>query len=863
MSAIPVEYEALQGLRRKAVSLLCILLASSMAMGILVYVDSYSIHEWNDQMGQVGSIDMTVEGDNILNYASVIREFPDVIQAEALEYIYGDFRKPNATDYDYWFGGKMIHLTDEYQEAFPDRYTLLEGAYPVDDTEITLSDSIMETGQFSIGDQVNYTFYWEYPETWTLLDIVGIFRVEGDRDNDYWWRPSAVAVIDPDLFPPNNNVEISVNVDRSPLTPFNAAGSLSYLLGIEESIRELDPLYGPPSYRSRLYIDDSLASAISQYIAWQMGMRMSQISRSAGAMLLVTLVIFLAIRHNMNERRYENNMLMSRGASRGDIEKRVLKEVVALSVLGTFIGLGVGVVFSRIGLSATGFFEFIFIQFFTEPFLISLESIIISVLIGLLLPIGTWFGYNFFYSTKKKVEVSTGKIEKATRILSFIRWDVIVFVLSTFFLVGLLSTGDFLLYNPLLSFIASLIPLAMFVSLGSLTIKGLRSGANLMSRGMNHVVGILPSSVGVRRLGKSASSAGPAVLVLVLAISISWTFAVVGASMPLTKQNQGRFAFGGDVAFHLGSYPTPEWSNFTTNVTIHESCETASMIHLTEVLLSSEYWDFSHIVAMDPAEYKYVGYDQWGNQLNDSELTPLMDTLSSSPSGAIITEDIASIYDVSVGDTIRTFSTNYYENEEVFVFTVVGIANALSNSMVTDTGSSSSPYGYYYSYDIGKQTMWVNEDYLGSLISLSNETENILCVRTQLGANGTRFVEEILENGGDMLISRYNWAAATYEMESYTNDVSYQIDRAVDTMLSIATSSIIFAAFVIYSFEGITSRKREIALIRSMGGKRSMVIKAQVAEMTVLILTSFILLALYGPLHIINALIGYRTSIYT
>lgn len=860
MSAIPVGYEPLQGLRRKGVSLMCIFLASAMAMGILVYVDSFSIHEWNNQMENVGPIAMTIDGDRVSRYLDDIQLIPEVLEAEILRYTYGDLNLVNASPEGYRFGGRMIELTQEYQDAFPTIYTLAEGRYPVDDTEIALSASISEMMDLEIGDQVNYTFYWTYSETWTLLDIVGIFEVAQEDDYDYWWRPTAVAVISPDLFNSVDiQVQISVDVDRTPLTPFNAAGSLSYLLSIEERIRSLDPSY-QSNYYSSIYIDDPLASAVSQYIFWQMMIRYSQIIRSSGTLLLVVLVVFLAIRHNMNERRYENNMLMSRGASQGDIERRVLKEIFALSILGTFLGLGIGVVFSRIGLATSEFFVFDVMKFFTEPFLISLESIVISIVIGIALPLSTWFLYNVIYSTKKKVEESVGRIGKATKILSLIRWDVLVFVLSAFLLLGLLSTGQLLQYNSLLSMLAGIVPLAMFVSLGSLTIKAIRNGANLMSRGMNRIVGSLPSSVGVRRLGKSASSAGPAILVLVLAISISWTFAVIGASMPLTKQNQGRFAFGGDIAFHLGYDPTPEWMNFTTNVTIHEFCAATSMIHRTELLLSGEYWDYATVVGMDPEEYIYVGYDQWGNQLNESpELASLLESLSSSLSGVIITTDIAETYQVSVGDTIRTFNMDYYGNQEVFIFTVIGIVNALSNSGIRDTGSSQN----YYSLEmIGSQTMWVNKDYLGSLMSISNETENILCVRTTEGTNGTQFVEEILERGGDAVISEHDWAAVTYEVESYTSTVSYQIDRAVDTMLSVSTSIIIFAAFVIYAFEGITARKREIALIRSMGGDRGMVIRAQLAEMIVLIISGFGLLAIYGPLHIMNALIGYRTSYY-
>jgi hypothetical protein len=46
MAAQPAGYEAFHSLRRKGVTVLCFLLASTMAIGITVYVDSYSVHEW-------------------------------------------------------------------------------------------------------------------------------------------------------------------------------------------------------------------------------------------------------------------------------------------------------------------------------------------------------------------------------------------------------------------------------------------------------------------------------------------------------------------------------------------------------------------------------------------------------------------------------------------------------------------------------------------------------------------------------------------------------------------------------------------------------------------------------------------------
>ncbi len=878
MSAFPAGYHQVQGLRRKGVSLLCILLAAAMAMGILVYVDSYSIHEWDRQMGAVGSVGMVVQSYdlNVGDYLPSISALPEVTKAAALEYTYSWMSTiptgPNArVD-----SGEIMRFSDEYMTTFPNRFNLTAGMFPVNNRSIALLASTAKYLGVTIGDDLNYTVgstLYTNQMIYTVLEVVGIYEPEPDYQSVmYGYYSGPVAVVVPQLISNRDiTVEVHLDIDRSQLSPFNVQAAVTYLNNIHEEIRSLDPQYNPQYYYSRFYVSDYLNSAINAYSGWLMSTRITEIGRALGPLLLVVLAMFLAIRYNMNDRRYENNMLMSRGASQGDIEKRVMHEIVGLSVVGTAVGLGVGVLFSRIGLAATGYFQFNFMLFFTEPFLISIESVIMAVAIGMLLPIMTWVGYNMLYSTKRKADESTGKLEKTVKFLTFIRWDVILFLLSAAFLVGLLSTGQLLTYIPMFSFIASLIPLAMFVSLGSLTIKGLRSGANRISHGMNHIVGLLPSSIGVRRVGKSASSAGPAILVLVLSISIGWTYAVIGASMPITKENQAKFAFGGDVAFHLGSYPTPQWSAFVANVSEHPSCAASSIIYTRQVFLSAEQWDTAYLVGMDPEEYKYVGYDQWGTPLNASDISPMMLTLANTPSGAIVTQDIAATYDLKVGDIIRLFSDIYSSSQEVYAFTIVGIADVLTNSILTDTGtggvyssgyySNYNSYQYYYQ-EVGSDSIWVNRQYLGTLMSLANDTDNILCVRTYQGANGTKLVEDALNEGGSQVVTPNRWAAATHEVDSYITAAQYRIDRATDTLLTVSSSAVIFAAFIMYAFEGVDARKREIALIRSMGGERRVVLKAQVAEMAVLILVGIAFLCFYGPLSIMDSLIGYRSSVY-
>jgi predicted lysophospholipase L1 biosynthesis ABC-type transport system permease subunit len=871
VSAFPAGYRQVQGLRRKGVSLLCIMLASAMAMGILVYVDSYSVHEWDRQMESVGSVAMFVDGNgiNVEDYFSSISTIAGVTKAVTLEYVNTQIKRIPSGPNAYGESGKVVAFSSEYLATFPNRFILANGSFPEDDKSVALAASSARQLGVTVGDRVNYTIGILSPneinQHYAVLEVVGIFETEPDYESImYGVYAGPVAVVNQQLLNPRDkSVEVQLDINRNTLNPFNVQASLAYLSNIHEEIMTLDPSYSSLHF-SRFNINDYLDDAIIGYSSWLTGTRMTQLERASGTLLLVALAMFLAIRHNMNEKRYENSILMARGASKSDIEKRDMKEILKLSVLGTTIGLAVGVLLSRIGLAANGYFQFNPALFFTEPFLISIESVITAVAIGMLLPIMTWVVYNVLYSTKRRIDESTGKLEKAARLFAFIRWDLTVFLLSAVFLLGLLSTGQLLTYAPMFSFIASIVPLAMFVSLGSLTIKALRRGANNISHAMNHIVGVLPSCIGVRRVGKSASSAGLVVVVLVLSISIAWTYAVVGASMPITKENQAKFAFGGDVAFHLGSYPTPLWNTFVSNVSSNPYCVSSTMVYSRQVYLAAGSLDRAYLIGMDPQEFKYVGYDQWGTPLNESAISPMMSTLANTPSGAIVTADIAATYDLRIGDTIRAFSDFYPDSQQIFAFTIIGIADVLANSELTNTGTGGSYGSSMSNGEVGSSTIWVNKQYLGTLMSLANETDNILCVRTRQGVNGTELVEDVLEAGGSKVISSSSgWAAVSHEVDLYTTSDSYRIDRAADTMLSVSSSAVILAAFIIYAFESLDARRREIALVRAMGGERRVVLKAQVAEMAVLILAAIALLSFYGPLSIMNALIGYRSSSYT
>jgi len=548
-------------------------------------------------------------------------------------------------------------------------------------------------------------------------------------------------------------------------------------------------------------------------------------------------------------------MLLSRGASSGDLDKIVNREIFILSIFSCIVGPILGLGMSRIALASTGFFQFDFSLMMTEPFLVSIESLIMSVVTGFALPLLTLGSYRMVYSTKKSVEEDKGRLSKIVKGLNFVKWDVLVVVMAGLLLMALVSGGSDVQNNPILGLILPVVPLPLFLGVASLSIKGLRRGATRISQAMVRVVGQIPSAVGIRRIGKGASSGGAAAMVLVLAICLSWNSAIVDASLPITKTYQAQLSIGADITFSLDNNKMDQWDNFTLNVTSHEDVVSATYVSETGFYLSSGYEGYNTFLAVNPREYSIVGYHYQGNRLNDSEMASMLESLESVLDGAIISADIAQEFDLEVGDVMRA---SEFEEATIFTFRVIAIVEAIPEMPGDDWFYYDDyyiPYPYYpYSSIVGQDRVMINREYLNSILGALNQTENYLCVRTRENTNGTEIAENLLEMGGYEVLYQNDWDSVSSQTDEYLGQTSYHIDRSVDTMLTVLTVGTIMGAFAIYAVEGVRSRKREIALLRSAGADRGLIVKAQGAEMLILMLFSFVVLLGYSPLFLTTSI---------
>jgi len=847
-------------------------------MGIGTYIDSTSVHEW-DKTTDIGPFAMSVSvydpyaGPSLLETLGTIRGLPGVERAAYLERSWGSLSIVNETYYTGYYG-EMVGLDSDFLTVFPNSYVLTKGRLPTNVSEIALFVDASQALHLSVGDKVNCTL----PDSWSTLSVVGVFSVPKELYSS-WSYYSEVAILDRGLLQQGSIVPIVLlDVNRTLLSPFDANGAWNYLSGIEKSIRTLDPSYNPPSsYFSRFVVNDPLANAIASFMGWRTGMRFTELIRGGAVVLLVVLTMFLAIRFNMNDRRYERSVLTSRGASKSDLNRMVIRELAGLAFTGLIIGLLSGVLISRVASTATGFFEFDQARLWSEPFLVTIESIATSVVLGLVLPAASFVVYTALYSTKLTGEVQRGRLAKMVRVFVLLRWDFAILVLTGLVMFLTYTAGSAVKTNPVLTIMGLLSPVILFIGLSSLTVKGFRRGANWLSRRISRITGDLPA-YGVRRIGKEASSAGVIAVIIVLSLTIAWGYAFVGTSIPMTKINQARLAFGADVTFHIDKLSAEERGDFVSNASLNSGVEAGASLSVLSMMLSASSYDYATAVAMNPSEYLKVGYDYEGTPLESSELRQAIVSLESTPNGIIISSDIATEYELNVGDTLRTSyeSTN---GSKVIIFIILAVTPALSDALLLDTGYEqpysgpiyyganpppydSSPYYYWPFYQVGKNTMWTNGQYLSEQLNLTEVGVHLYCVRTTPDANATAVAQEIIGSAWNDTIGDDDWASVTRDLTGYMNQAEYRIDRSIDTMFTVCMILSMFAALIVYAGEDVQARRREVALLRAMGSDSRLVAKVQGAEMLVLAFSGILLTLIFAPILIFNWLMLYSTSFY-
>ena len=847
-----------------------------MVSSILIYTDSYSIYVWNAET-EVGPASFIISGESVHEYIDDIRDVPGIVAAETIELswcqILAYIIPPiNSTESAFALSNNQeqptyvalapytpppiatpataAYLGPSFTTVFPELYAPFNGRLPENDSEIALAYWLAARFQVGPGSQVNYTR--GYSQISSNVTVVGVFRQPVTNNSLELHYIKADVIVTSGLFSDRDyDSHVYADMDRSLISSQDPKGALSYLADLDEKLRRVDPEFRVTKQWTMFYIDDLLATGIRTYMVWLDNTRMSQMLRSSGFIFLGFLVSGVGTYFYSRTKRPEAEVLRARGASSIRIIIVQYRDVLLMMTCSIPLGIFGGFLISRLGLVCIGFFSFDFSKISELPFLLTMETIATTILLSSLVPILMIINQSTTERIKSSSFVTGSRLAKYTGKLHNIRWEVVTISASVLLLISIIQQGRLVAQTPDFKIALIVIPIILTLSITSLVMKGIKVLSSIISRLLHRIFGETLSLIGIRRIRTHSKFLGPAIMILVLTISLSWSAIVTTYTIPSTTQGHTRFAIGGDLAFKLDTNEKSNWDEFAQNVTNHELVESATQVVVRTLYMTSSESSATEFVSIKPAEFSKVGFDSNGIPLEQSPTNSLLQLLHVNPSGVVVTTDLSSLYDIQVGDTLRACTTNGTE----FIphpFTIVGIIDYLPDNLVTESG-----YNFLPNEGVGIGRVWANSEYVESLLSDAPITRSLLCVRmTDIGRTD-ELVESIIESGGLSAIDGFGIASASSELDTTVNDAMYIIERSIDTMLVIISLFSVIVIFGIYTIQSKNECLKENTILKTLGTEHAILKNINATEMLGVSLLSLIVLSLVFPFFVISSIMIY------
>jgi hypothetical protein len=834
---------ALKPLKRRFITLLCFIMAISLYTSVFIFIDSHSYSMWQE-CNDIGPVAMRVQGDDLEEVRDQIASTRYVTAVGLVKTAYAYLRMDKddvyqGSPYDilnpvFLVQGNAYSLVDDFANSFPNEFEIVEGRYPQNSSEIAIAFPDAAYWGLTLGKMMNYSHTLNGIKR--TVFIVGIFKLASDDDIRYLVTNAKAIVTSDVLNPMHTDTLAYIDINRTIVSPMNPRASLDLLYDIEDSIKSISP---SGTLYSGLYVDNYLAIGIQSYIENIDFEKTRQISKLQLLFLLSGILAFLAARFNITLREDEANYQKMRGASKRRIIWFYMSELWILSFAASLCSIFVGLLLSRVGWLSPGYLEFNSSVLFGNPVLVSVDTLIIVALSGLIMPI---MGYvsHITKTRSKKQDIEHRRLARLVRSLKLIRWDITLYILVSIVVWILYIGGPSIDRNPAILLIASFVPIPLFLAVASLFNKGIVFLSRHLASIFKRAIGKIPSYAGMRNISHKISLAIPTILVLAIALSSFLTSNALTASLPSTHNVQTRYLIGGDLSFKLDNDASAEWNNFSQVIYNNENVLSIAFVSMGFLSLSNGAQGAKEFIAVNPEMYSKVGYAYTGEKLDNCGQTSFLEALEANPEGVVLTEDIASEYNLIPGDTLRVFSV---AGESLTVeFNIVGITDEIPRPRIIGEPSSDSI--------VGAGKVWLNRNYIGGLIDLNATTENYLCVRTSDGCNTTEIGEEALAEYGAVILDSDQWSSLTAEMTAFQSGIEYSFDRAIDSLIAAGMILCVLVIFALFQIDRQNSSKEDRTILRTLGASRSLQLKIRLGEVLALILLSFLLVLFVSPINV-------------
>jgi len=823
--------------RRILLTLLGLSISLSITTSLFTFIDSYSLVVWDSET-DVGPAAIVVTGDDVDQRTADILSVAGVTRVASLtrSSVYAAYKGVNPPSDSVAdsegslrvtriaYGGYeppppesfviAASLSEGFTVLFPTILHCIQGRFPEMSTEVAVVDWL--ASGFGVSLNGTLALVKRNPASETLHRIVGIYTQPQNSSRYRQYYTIGDVVVTPDMLGTDQlEIYAYVDVDRSPLSPLGTSSSLSYLAGIDESIRRLDPAYTSTSSGSQYSVSNGLAQGIQRYMSWTRGQHATVALRTSGYLALQLIGTMTAVSYNVTRKRNDSAVLSARGASRWQLAMRVHSELLILSTISVLPALVLGLVFSRLGMSSSSYLQLDFAMILEAPLLLSSDSLVQIIGVALAVPALIAVSMSGASAAKRSVGMRAGRLSRIVAVIGLIRWEVIAIAGSLLVVGALGGMADAISQQTLLSSALVIAPFVFYGGAASLLVKGMRAFSVRFLPMHTHRASTSPARIGFKRAGHDARPLGLAIAALALALSLVWTASLNQTTLPNTTLAQTRFAIGGDAAFKLDHTLSQLWGSFEANVTSSGMVRNATIISIETLYLSTSILSSTPFVGVDAEEYGNVGFNHLGIPIDESSLQESLVRLSQNETGAVVTSDICERYGLDIGDSLKGFLISGIDYK-TFTFNIVDIVENLPDVRVTSSG-----YEPPSSSGIGKGRVWVNIDYLSTLFDLESTAVNFLCVRLTTGSEGLQLVSELTRIGGAIVYDVTGYALAWSEMVALLNNRDFRTDRAADTMLMVPALLVFCSAIGICSAGIYPEWQRESALLRSIGAETS------------------------------------------
>ncbi len=727
----------------------------------------------------------------------------------------------------------------EYFGLFPRLVSLISGHLPMNSSEVAIEINYSRYHGFNLSDVLSFG-----NNESTSFDIVGFFEIKSKHPYSGGLlngRPT--IILDMSSFEKTRNLLetyrffYDIDIKNELLTPIVYDSLDTILKEISEPIIQIGSAYGETEIHilrvfQEFEIQQELANRQLVYIEMP-------------TWVVTVVLVSMGVHYVQASHQSLIRVFKSRGASHRQIIRFEQRNLVKSFFTGAPLGIIMGSVLALVMATISNMTDESAIETIT-PLFISSRSIINILSLGFVLPWVIWM-IIFFISD---IQRTSKRISD-----SGLNDYLIKGLLVTLFFVGMVSivlsisskirpSQNPWIVNGLLMGSILVTPPIIWIAWKSIAHIGFksRSSSDIRTKRMSSLLGSARVILVRKRMLVT-------VTVVTLAISSSLIVGNVSEMVIISRINQARQVLGSDVTFTVFPSKLEDLEENLIRLRSIEYVKDATYVTYRQAKVGDEL--YADLIGIRPIEFGKTVYTQLGKDMEDSAIKPYLDVMKNTTNGLIISQDLADILHVSIGDTLRAALFVQQEGDFLHIpvdFLILFISEELTNPELLMEYNNNHEL---ISENLGKRIMWANMEYILSLSDF-DISYGIILAKTDSHVQEDQLAELISD------INIENYSPKGYSAWVYANpaEIIYvdSLRRTVGTVALVGTFIVCFTLPLVYFHSDRESRDREIAILKALGVLDSSIFKSYFIEFLYLVLVMMELLVLFIPVFLMTSL---------